>query len=95
MVIMYTAVLRWKTPHFGSLIYFYFLFLKTALKMISAHFWDITKGRAVTLYRRFETIIAPVFKGQEIQQEKSDFLTLEDGTNRLFPKRRYRVTRRA
>jgi hypothetical protein len=60
--------------------------------MISALFWDITQRLVVFLYGRFGITykshlqgsrgpqpIGPIFKDQDVQ----DFLTLEDGTNKL------------
>jgi hypothetical protein len=50
--------------------------------MRTALLWDITQRRVVILYRRFWTIYL-IIKGQEVQEEKVDFLTLEDGTDML------------
>jgi hypothetical protein len=47
--------------------------------MISVLFWDITQRRMLMLYRRFGQPIRPIFKGQE----ELDFLSLEDGSDRL------------
>jgi hypothetical protein len=44
-----------------------------------ALFLDITQRRAVILYRRFGTTYRSHLNGQGVQ----DFLTLEDGTDRL------------
>ena len=48
------------------------------------HKYCITQRRVVNPYRRFDTIIGSIFKGQEVQVEyQEDFSTLEDGTDRL------------
>jgi hypothetical protein len=42
--------------------------------MRSTLFWDITQRRVVILYRRFGTIIGPIVKGQEVQEDGADGL---------------------
>jgi hypothetical protein len=38
--------------------------------MRSPLFWNISRCRVVIVYRRFGTRIGPIFKGQEVQEEK-------------------------
>jgi hypothetical protein len=54
--------------------------------MRSAIFWDITQRRVVIFTDVSGQPLGPIFKGQEVQEENLfflDFLTLEDGTDRL------------
>ena len=46
-----------------------------------AFFWDITQRRVVIFTDVSGQPIGPIFKDQEIQEEKKDFLTLEDGND--------------
>jgi hypothetical protein len=50
--------------------------------MKSVLFWDTMQHRLVILYRHIGTMYGFHLQGQEVQEE--GFLTLEDGTDRMF-----------
>ena len=54
--------------------------------MRSSLIWDVTQPRMVVTYRRFETTICPIFKGQAVQDDWSAWFLKTEPV--YFPKKR-------
>jgi hypothetical protein len=52
-------------------------------KFRSLLFWDVKQRRLVVCYRRFGITYRSHFKGQAAQENCLNFLTVEDGADRL------------